>query len=137
MHFTVSIIVSALFIFIGFADCFAQHQKRSVPRNASGGKARSRAVGSLARVTERGAIIPLIDHHQHIVGPKAVIPWAPLSPPPVLPPDLSRVIQERNQIMGANYIGDLYTDTARILDFQEENQPWVQGREAIQRIAGS
>lgn len=133
MQFTVSIIVSALFIIIGFTPSFTQ--QRSIPKKASA--AQSKAADPLTSVSERGGIVPLVDHHQHIVGPRAVISWAPLSPSPKLPPDLSRVIQERNQIMGAKDVGDLYTGTARILDFQSESQPWVGGRDAIQRIVGS
>jgi predicted TIM-barrel fold metal-dependent hydrolase len=133
MHFKVSIIASTLFIILGFMDCFAQR------RSASGktGAEQSRAVSLLTRVRERGGIVPLVDHHQHIVGPKAIVTWLPLSPAPELPPGLHRVIQERNRIMGTKDIGDLYTDTAQILDDMSESQPWVQGRDNIQRIVGS
>lgn len=134
MHFTANIIASALFIIIiGFTPGFAQ--QRSTPRRDSA--ARSRAVGPLKGITERGGIVPRVDHHQHIVGPRAVISWLPLSPAPELPPGLNRVVQERNRIMGTKDIGDLYTDTARILDDMSESQPWVYGRANIQRIVGS
>jgi predicted TIM-barrel fold metal-dependent hydrolase len=39
--------------------------------------------------------------------------------------------------MGTEDIADLYTDTARILDVQSESQPWVRGRDNIQRIVSS
>jgi predicted TIM-barrel fold metal-dependent hydrolase len=134
MHFTINIIAFALLIIIISSTHDPAQQK-----SASGktDRARSGTVGTVTRIAERGSIVPRIDHHQHIVGPTAVIPWAPLAAPPELPPDLSRVIQERNQIMGAKDIGDLYTDTARILDFQSESQPWADGRDIILRIIGS
>lgn len=133
MQFAVNIIAFTLFIIFGFMPGFAQ-QRRTPKKVKSAGL---RAVSPLAQVTERGAIVPLIDHHQHIVGPRAIVTWLPLSPAPELPPGLSRVIQERNRIMGTKDIGDLYTDTARILDDLSESQPWVQGRDNIQRIVGS
>lgn len=133
MHFTVSIIASVLFIIVGFMPGFAQ--QKNAPRKA--GAAQSRAVGPLNNITERGGIVPLVDHHQHIVGPRAVNSWTPLSPSPELPPGLNRVIQERNRIMGTKDIGDLYTETARILDDMSVRQPWVQGSANIQRIVGS
>ena len=134
MQFTANIIASALFIIIiGFTLGFAQ--QRNAPRKASA--AGSRAVSPLTRVTERGGVVPRVDHHQHIVGPRAAISWAPLPPSPEPPPGLSRIIQERNRIMGAEDTGDLYTDSARILDFQSESQPWVRGRDEIRRIVSS
>ena len=134
MHFTTNIIASVLLmIIIGFMPGFAQ--QKNAPRKT--GAAQSREVGLLTRVRERGGIVPLVDHHQHIVGPRAIVTWLPLSPAPELPPGLNRVVQERNRIMGTKDIGDLYTDTARILDDMSESQPWVQGRDNIQRIVGS
>src|SRR4028118_771929 len=134
MHFTTNIIASVLLmIIIGFMPGFAQ--QKNAPRKS--GAAQSREVGLLTRVRERGGIVPLVDHHQHIVGPRAVNSWTPLSPSPELPPGLNRVIQERNRIMGTKDIGNLYTETARILDDMSVRQPWVQGSANIQRIVGS
>jgi predicted TIM-barrel fold metal-dependent hydrolase len=101
------------------------------------GSAQSRASGSLARVTERAAIVPRVDHHQHIVGPRAAIPWPALPPAADLPPGLSRVVSERNRIMGTQDVGDLYTETAQVLDVQAESQPWVRGPEAVRRLVGA
>jgi len=97
----------------------------------------SSAAGSLAQVTERAAIVPRADHHQHIVGPRATIPWPPLAPAANLPPELSRVVAERNRITGTRELGDLYTETAQVLDVQAEGQPWVRGPEAIRRLVAS
>jgi predicted TIM-barrel fold metal-dependent hydrolase len=133
MRYIFRIISLVLLIIIGFT--FSVAQRSNASRKAAA--AQPAAVGSRASITERGGIVPLVDHHQHIVGPTAVISWAPLSPAPELPPGLNRVVQERNRIMGAEDIGDLYTDTARILDIQSESQPWARGRDAIRRIVGS
>ena len=99
--------------------------------------AQRRAPGSLARVTERAGIVPRVDHHQHIVGPRASIRWPSLPPAVNLPPGLSRVVSERNRIMGTQDIGDLYTETAQILDVEAESRPWVRGAEDIRRLVGS
>lgn len=134
MYFKVSIIASALFIIIiGFTPSFAQ--QRSTPKKA--GAAQSRAANPLTRISERGGIVPRIDHHQHIVGRNAAILWAPLLPVVNLPPDINRVVEERNRIVGTNDVGSLYTDTAQILDTQSEGTPWIRGRDAILRLNDS
>src|SRR5215213_5047718 len=109
MRFNVRILVAVILFFICCTNGFAQR----------------RAAGQLARVTERAGIVPRVDHHQHIVGPRAAIPWPALPPTADLPPGLSRVVSERNRIMGTQDVGDLYTDAARVLDVQEEGQPWA------------
>jgi predicted TIM-barrel fold metal-dependent hydrolase len=85
------------------------------------------------RITERARIVPRVDHHQHIVGPAAVIRWPTLPPPAALPPDLSRVLEGRNRIMGTADLGNVFTGTARMVDGTEESAPWIQGREALAR----
>ncbi|MGH9944116.1 MAG: amidohydrolase family protein, partial [Pyrinomonadaceae bacterium] len=50
---------------------------------------------------------------------------------------LNRAVSERNRIMGTEEIGDLYTDTAQLLDVRAESQPWVRGRDAIRRLVSS
>src|SRR5215210_5353558 len=96
-------------------------QQRASPAKARA--ARSGTAGSLARMTERARIVPLVDHHQHIVGPRAAIPWPALAPAPALPPELGRVVAERNRVMGTQEVGDLYTETAQVLDAEAESQP--------------
>jgi predicted TIM-barrel fold metal-dependent hydrolase len=130
MQFTVNIIISALFIIISFTPSFTQ--QRSIPKKARA--ALSRAADPLTRVSERGGIVPRIDHHQHIVGRNAAILWAPLLPVVNLPPDINRVVEERNRIVGTNDVGSLYTDTAQILDTQSEGSPWVREGDVIVRL---
>ena len=133
MHRTVRVFGPVLLLVICYMHGAAQP-------GASPGKAapaQSREAGPLAHITERAAIVPRVDHHQHIVGPRAAIPWPPLAPVPALPPELNRVVQERNRIMGTENVGDLYTDTAQMLDVQAESRPWVQGRDAIRRLVSS
>lgn len=115
MHFTVRVLVTAMLCVIGCAN----------------GAARQSAV------QRRAAIVPRVDHHQHIVGPRAAIPWPALAPAVELPPDLGRVVSERNRVMGTQEVGDLYTDTAQILDVQEESRPWARGRDNIRRLVGA
>lgn len=126
-------LASALLLVIGCTHGAAQ--RRSAPGKAAAAQARE--AESLARMTERASIVPRVDHHQHIVGPRASIPWPALAPAADLPPGLGRVIQERNRIKGAEDVGNLYTDTARIVDVQAESQPWVLGRDAIARVVNS
>ena len=92
MHYIFRIIVPVFLIVIGFTHGLAQRSSASRKAPAT----QTVTAASLPSITERGGIVPLVDHHQHIVGPTAVISWAPLSPAPKLPPDLSRVVQERN-----------------------------------------
>jgi predicted TIM-barrel fold metal-dependent hydrolase len=99
----------------------------------AGGRVRARG----RSVAERAAIVPRVDHHQHIVGPRAVIPWPALAPEPNLPPGLSRVVRERNRVMGTQEVGDLYTEAAQVLDAEAESRPWVRGRDAVRRLVGS
>jgi predicted TIM-barrel fold metal-dependent hydrolase len=133
MHFIVRAHAAALLLAIVCTPGVAQ--QKADPRKAAA--AQSPPAVTLARITERAAISPRVDHHQHIVGPKASIPWPPLAPAANLPPELNRAVQERNRIMGKDDIGDLYTDTARMLDVQGESQPWVRGRNDIGRLVGS
>ena len=126
-------LASALLLVIACTHGAAQ--RRSAPGKDAAAQARE--AESLARMTERASIVPRVDHHQHIIGPRASIPWPALAPAAELPPGLGRVIQERNRIKGAEDVGHLYTDTARIVDVQAESRPWVFGRDAIARVVNS
>jgi predicted TIM-barrel fold metal-dependent hydrolase len=84
---------------------------------------------------QKASIVPLIDHHQHIVGPSAVahvgqqIPLSPIT----LPPDLARVIQAREAASGTPNIS-IYMPDAQILDVSEREDHWVRGAEGLKRM---
>ena len=81
------------------------------------------------------SIVPLADHHQHVVGPAAVawvgrqIPMTPVK----LPPDLARVIRAREAASGTTDIG-IYMPDALILDISEREDHWVKGSEGVKRM---
>ena len=133
MYFIVRILAFSLLFTAGFTLCAAQRKsptKKSAPATVSG-------AASLFRITERAGIVPLVDHHQHIVGPRAVIAYPPLAATPALPPAIGRVIEQRNRIMETGNIDELYSDSARVVEFAAESQPWKSGPEAIRRLIGS
>ena len=84
---------------------------------------------------QRSAIVPVADHHQHVVGPGAVevvgrqVPLQPVK----LPPDLDRVIKKREAASGTTNIG-IYTPDAQILDVSEREDHWVRGAEGLKRM---
>ena len=79
---------------------------------------------------QRARIIPLVDHHQHLVGP-ATVSKRPASLPAVaLPAALDSLLRERSRLSGSAGAGPLYTDDAQVVDLTEETLPWVRGRES-------
>jgi predicted TIM-barrel fold metal-dependent hydrolase len=78
----------------------------------------------------RARIIPLVDHHQHIVGPASVSKRPASLPAVVLPAALDTLLRERSRLSGSAGAGPLYTDDAQVVDLREEKLPWVRGREA-------
>lgn len=91
----------------------------------------------LAAIVERGRIVPRVDHHQHIVGPTAVMQPPPSLEVVALPPDLERLLQERNGIMGGRDVGELYTAEPEIVDIRTDGRPWVRGRDAVRNLVAS
>jgi predicted TIM-barrel fold metal-dependent hydrolase len=84
---------------------------------------------------QKQAIVPLADHHQHIVGTAALTAIAQQHPlaPIKLPPELDRVIQAREAASGTTDIG-IYTPDAQILDISEREDHWVKGAEGLKRM---
>jgi predicted TIM-barrel fold metal-dependent hydrolase len=78
----------------------------------------------------RARIIPLGDHHQHIVGPAAASRRPESLPAVALPAPLDTLLRERGRLGGSADGGGLYTEDAQALDHSEESLPWVRGREA-------
>jgi predicted TIM-barrel fold metal-dependent hydrolase len=85
----------------------------------------------------RSRIVPLVDHHQHLVGPMQVEAPEPPLPPVELPPELDRVLRERERISGTTTPSALYTEDVRVLDISSGADRWVTGRDAAQRMAAA
>lgn len=85
----------------------------------------------------RARIIPLADHHQHIVGPTTTSRRPAPLPPVTLPAPLDSLLRERGRLQGSADAGDLYTEDAQVVDLSEETLPWVQGREAAAAVLSS
>jgi hypothetical protein len=101
-----------------------------------GPRAGEASASSSARA-QRARIIPLVDHHQHIMGP-ASASKRPASPPAVaLPPALDSLLRERGRLSGSADAGVLYTDDAQVVDLTEGELPWVRGREAAAALVGA
>ena len=88
----------------------------------------------------RSRIVPLVEYHQHVVGPTALAhlypPQAPI-PAAQLPPELDRLLREREKINGTGEVDTLFTDSAQILDISEGEDHWSRGREAAEIMAGA
>ncbi|HEX6574150.1 MAG TPA: amidohydrolase family protein [Gemmatimonadaceae bacterium] len=85
--------------------------------------------------SSRIQIIPLVDHHQHVVGPGAVamvsqqIPLQEIT----LPPDLAQVVAAREKASGTTDIS-IYTADAQILDISDAEDHWVRGSSGLKRM---
>ena len=72
------------------------------------------------------AIVPIADHHQHLLSPAAVELQNRLLPPVTLPPPLARVVRERTA--GWNdwqSLAKLYTEDSVV--FAGDDRGWVRG----------
>ena len=79
------------------------------------------------------AVSPLVDHHQHLMSPRAVGPAPPAIPNIELPSPLDRVVHARNRVIETGDPGDIFVEDALILDV--ENALWTRGADAIEGIA--
>lgn len=87
-----------------------------------------------ATLVPRAAIIPRIDYHQHLVGPRAVMQPPAELPAIELPTDLARVLDARNAVSGTRYVDGPYTTDAQIVDVTAEGTPWVRGLDAVRNV---
>ncbi|HYH07647.1 MAG TPA: hypothetical protein VEK11_11380, partial [Thermoanaerobaculia bacterium] len=82
---------------------------------------------------KRGQLVPRVDHHQHIVSSRALIPAPARLPAIVLPAELAGVLERRN----GKDVDELYVAEPQIVDSDAEAEPWVRGREAVKRVVAS
>jgi predicted TIM-barrel fold metal-dependent hydrolase len=83
---------------------------------------------------QRARIIPLVDHHQHLVGPASVTRRPASLPAVALPAALDSLLRERSRLTGMPDAGHLYTEDAQVVDITEETMPWVRGRAAAATV---
>lgn len=79
-------------------------------------------------------IVPIVDHHQHIMSERAIGPCPESAPLAELPAELALVIDRRNQAVASGDLGDLFTPDAMVLD--PTSGVWLTGDEGISEIAG-
>lgn len=96
---------------------------------ASGAGTAATAAG-LDAIRERGRIVPLVDHHQHLVGPTAV--QRAIDPPAVieLPAELAELLDRRNAAMGTEEVAGLFAEDAWVLQIADGGDWWQQGLDA-------
>ena len=89
--------------------------------------------------TRRHLIVPLVEHHQHIAGPEVIsmVALPPSLPAASLPPELQRLLRDRERISGSDSIGDVYTADAQILDVSEAEDHWMRGEEALRNMVAA
>jgi predicted TIM-barrel fold metal-dependent hydrolase len=93
--------------------------------------------GAAAPALERNQIFPLVEHHQHLVGPSQIEPPEPSLPVIELPPELDRVLRDREKVSGKTAETDLYTQDAFVLDVSRAEDHWVRGRAAAHKMASA
>ncbi len=102
------------------------------------GPAGERTVASEpARDQKRSGIVPRVEHHQHLIGPMLVDAPEPSLPTVKLPPELDRVLRERERISGSRNIGDLFTEDAQVLDVTRAEDHWARGRAAAENLVNA
>jgi len=84
---------------------------------------------------QRARIIPLVDHHQHLVGPASISRRPAPLPAATLPAALDTLLRERSRLGGTAEAGRLYTEDAQVVDLTEDKLPWVRGRAAAATLA--
>jgi predicted TIM-barrel fold metal-dependent hydrolase len=82
----------------------------------------------------RARIEPRVDAHQHLMSPaaQALVVLPPDLSAIQLPPDLARLLRDRERVSGAPPVGELFTDDAIIREWAEGR--WWQGHARINRF---
>jgi predicted TIM-barrel fold metal-dependent hydrolase len=84
-----------------------------------------------ATAQAEGAMVALVDHHQHLLSP-AGAEWLNRSPLSIdeLPGELARLLRERGERWNdGNALAELYTENGLVLDSFEAR--WIRGRSAV------
>ena len=96
-------------------------------------------VGCAARVESDPApaarrIVPLVDHHQHIMSAAMISPESDALPLIDLPAELAAVLEARDRVVVTGEPGDLFSPDAVIRD--PINGVWMRGADGIEEISG-
>lgn len=90
------------------------------------------AAGTAAQRERR--LVPLVDHHQHLMSER-MIPPPPASPPFVqLPAELAAVLEARNQVNATRELGEVFTADALIL--HPWSGVWLQRDAGVSAVTG-
>ncbi len=87
-----------------------------------------------AAVGKRSDIVPLIDHHQHLVSQAALRPPDPLLPAIQLPEELAALLRKRGEISGDTTPTDVFTEDAQLMRIRQVD--WVRGTKAVHDYLG-
>ena len=87
---------------------------------------------------QRAQILPVAEHHTHMVGPTSVSP-APGTPDSViLPSSLAAVLRKRERVISQpNEIPQLFAEDALILDVASGDDYWRRGLEGVKYVVGA
>lgn len=89
--------------------------------------------GSVRPTSTFAELVPVADHHMHLIGPYAVMADPPL-PEVTLPPELERLLAQRARLFGSlpdvAAVSEVYTDNALVLDGQIDLR-WMTEKERI------
>jgi predicted TIM-barrel fold metal-dependent hydrolase len=97
----------------------------------------ARGAAAVPEARSRNQIVPLVEHHQHLVGPMLITPPPASLPAIELPAELAAVVREREKISGTSAPSEVYSEDALVLDVSEAEDHWVRGRAAAQRMAAA
>src|SRR5688500_18054807 len=74
---------------------------------------------------QRAQILPIAEHHSHIVGPVSVSPPGAAPDSVVLPPELAAVLRKRERVISQPAeIPQLFAEDALILDVASGDDYW-------------